>query len=120
MDNFMGMTQGGSDQQERVTKLLLWAIKEFFLSVPYKIKDSISLKKALQGDGSWLTVKEILGCILNTKHGTLQLPGKCRLDLQELLNISSNQRRISVDKLRRLIGKLQSLHLAVPGAIGDF
>ena len=34
MDNFMGMTQGGSDQQERVTKLLLWAIKEFFLSVP--------------------------------------------------------------------------------------
>ena len=57
---------------------------------------------------------------MNTKQGTLLLPEKRRLELQELLNISSNQRRISVNKLRRLIRKLRSLHLAVPGAIGPF
>ena len=34
MDGFMGMTQGNPDQQERVTELLLKAIKETFPSVP--------------------------------------------------------------------------------------
>ena len=52
IDDFMGMTQSDPDQQERVTELLLWAITETFPSVPDKTKDSISLKKALQGDGS--------------------------------------------------------------------
>ena len=99
MDYFMGMTQGDSDQQEHVTEIFLRAIKENFPSVPEEIKDSMSLKKALQGDGSWLPVKEILGWIFNTKQGTLQPPEKRRLYLQELLNISSNQHRISVDKL---------------------
>ena len=118
MDNFMGMTQGDLDQQERVTKLLLRAIKEIFPSFLEETKDSICLKKALQGDGSWLPVKEILGWILNKKQGTLRHLEKCHLEMQELLNISSNQRRISVDMLRRLIGKLCSLYLAVPGVIG--
>ena len=30
MDDFMGTTQGDPDQQERVTELLLRAIKEIF------------------------------------------------------------------------------------------
>ena len=76
MDYFMGMTQGDSDQQEHVTEIFLRAIKENFPSVPEEIKDSMSLKKALQGDGSWLPVKEILGWIFNTKQGTLQPPRK--------------------------------------------
>ena len=120
MDDFMGMTQGGSAQQERVTELLLRAIKEIFPSVPDEFKDSISLKKALQGGGSWLPVKEILGWILDTHRGTLQLPEKHRLELTDLLQIPASQRRIPMDKLRRLIGKLRLLHLAVPSAIGHF
>ena len=51
------MTQGDQDQQEPVTELLLWAIKEIFPSVLEEFKDSISLKKVLQVDGSWLPVK---------------------------------------------------------------
>ena len=120
MDDFMGMSQGDTDQQERVTELLLRAIIEMFLSVPEEFKDSISLQKAFQGNRYWLPVKEIFECILDTKQGTLQLPENRRLELQELLNISSSQRRISVDKLQRLIGKLCSLHIVVPGAIGQF
>ena len=120
MDDFKGITQGDPDQKERVTELLLRDIKEIFLLVPEEIKDSVSLKKALQGNGYWLPVREILGWIFNTKQGTFQLPEKRRLELQELLDVSSNQRRISVDKLRLLIGKLRSLNLMVPGAIGHF
>ena len=52
MDDFMGMTQGDPDQQERVKELLLRDIKETFPSVPDETKDSISFKKELQGNGS--------------------------------------------------------------------
>ena len=79
MDDFMEMTQGDPDQQERVTELLLQAIKEIFPSVPKETKDFISLKKALQGDVSWLPVKDILEWILNTKKGPLQLTEKLHL-----------------------------------------
>ena len=71
MDDFMGMMQGDVEQQERVTELLLQAIKEIFPTVSAEFKDSVSLKKAMKGDGSWLPVKEILGWILDTKRGTL-------------------------------------------------
>ena len=37
-----------------------------------------------------------------------------------MLTISPSQRRIPVSKLRSLIGKLRSMHLAVPGTIGHF
>ena len=64
--------------------------------------------------------KEIIGWILNPEKGTFQLPS-CRLEeLKSLLPISPSQRRLPVSKLRSLIGKLGSMHPAVPGAIGHF
>ena len=90
MDSFVGMTQGDLDQQERVTETFLRAIEEMFPSFPEEIKDFISLKKALQGNESWIPVKEILGWILNTQKRHTSTPRKRRLDLQESLDISSN------------------------------
>ena len=39
-------------------------------------------------------------------------------ELGTLLEIPPSQRRISTKKLERLIGKLRSVHLAVPGEVG--
>ena len=61
MDDLMSATQGNRPQQERVTELTLWALKEIFPSLPAKVKDSVSLKKAMQGDRDWAQTKEILG-----------------------------------------------------------
>ena len=41
-------------------------------------------------------------------------------ELESLLAISTSQRRLPVSKLRSLIGKLRSMHLSVPVAIGHF
>ena len=64
--------------------------------------------------------KEILGWILNSEKGTFQLPPRRLRELKSLLTILPSQRQLPVSKLRSLIGKLWSMHLAVPGAIGHF
>ena len=74
MDDLLPATQGDRTQQQRVSELTLRALKEISPSLPAETKDSVSLKKALQGDGDWKTTKEILGCMVNTEDGTLRLP----------------------------------------------
>ena len=61
IDDLMLATQGERAQQERVTELTLRALKEIFPSLPKEVKNSVSIKKALQGDEDWETTKEVLG-----------------------------------------------------------
>ena len=84
------------------------------------MKDSASLKKELDGYGYWAIIKDILGWVIGNHEGTLTLSSKRRLEIISILEIPDSQRCISVKKLERLIGKLQSMHLAVHGAIGRF
>ena len=58
--------------------------------------------------------------MVDTEDGTLRLPPKRKAELGTLLNIPPSQCRISTKKLERLIGKLRSMHLAIPGAVGHF
>ena len=61
MDDLMGATQGDPKKQRRATELMLWGVKEVSPLVTGELKDSVSIKKALQGGGSWSWMKEILG-----------------------------------------------------------
>ena len=74
MNDLKCLAQGSPDQQRQVTEMVLQGIKDIFPYLPSKLKDSVSLKKALQGDGNWEVKKEILGWILNSEKGTFQLP----------------------------------------------
>ena len=71
-------------------------------------------------DGNWARVKEIVGWLIYTLWGNLALYSKQQLEIFYLLKIPTTQRRISVKKLERLIGKLGYMHLSVPGSIGHF
>ena len=51
MDDPISTTQVDRMQQQLVSKLTVRALKEIFPSLPAETKDSVSLKKALQGDG---------------------------------------------------------------------
>ena len=106
MDDLLSATQGGMKQQQRVSELTLGALKEIFPSLPTEVKDSVSLKKAMEVDRDWATTKEILGWVVYTAAGGT------------LLEIPPSQCRISTKKLERLIGKLRSMNLAVLGAVG--
>ena len=85
-----------------------------------ELKNSISLKKAWAGDGNRSVSKEILGWVINTALVTISLSPKRITDPTTLLDIPSAQHRMSQKKLERLIEKLRSMHLAIPGAIGHF
>ena len=95
MDDLMSATQGYRTQQQRVSELTLRALKEIFPSLPMEAKDSVSIKKALQGDGDWMTTKEIMGWMVDTEEGTLRLPPKRKAELRTLIGIPPSQRRIS-------------------------
>ena len=55
-----------------------------------------------------------------TQDGTLRLPPKRLAELKIFLDIPPSQCRMSTRKLERLIGKLRSMNLAIPGAVGHF
>ena len=74
MDDLLSATQWNRTQQQHVSELTLRDLKEIFPSLPAETKDSVSLKKSLQGDGDWMTTKEILGWMVDTEDGTLRLP----------------------------------------------
>ena len=74
----------------------------------------------MQGDRDCATTKDILGWIVNTNEGTLRPSPKRMANLETHLDIPPSQRQIYTKKLERLIGKLRSVHLAVPGAVGHF
>ena len=120
MDDLNCLAQGSPDQQRRVTQMFLQGIKDIFPSLPSELKDSVSLKKDLKRDGNCEVDEKILGWILNSEKGTFQLPPCFLKELKSLLTISPSQWRLPVSKLRLLIGKLRSIHLAVPGVIEHF
>ena len=51
MDDLLSATQGDMKQHQRVSKIMLRALKEIPPSLPAEAKDSVSLKNAMQGDG---------------------------------------------------------------------
>ena len=51
VDDIKCVTQGDALQQQRVTELVLQALKDVYHAVSGETKDSISLKKARAGDG---------------------------------------------------------------------
>ena len=120
MDNLIWASPGGTAQQQRVLELTLCALKEILPSITGEIKDSASLKKGLAGYWEWKKTKEILGWVVDKKKGTLWLSTKLKAYLLSLLNAPHTRQLMAVKFLERLIGKLRSMHLAVPGAIGNF
>ena len=120
MDYLNCATQGDVGQNQWASELTIRALKEIFPYLPTEVKDSVSLKKSLQGDGDLSQVKEIIGWIISTQSGTLRLPPKQLAELNILLDIPPSQRCMSTKKLERLIGNLCSIHLAIPGSVGHF
>ena len=58
--------------------------------------------------------------MVDTEEGTLRLSPKRKAELGTLINIPPLQCQISTKNLERLIGKLCSMHLVIPGAVGHF
>ena len=117
MDDVTYAVQGGPKQQHLVFDCTVHALKWLSPSVPGESKDSVSVKKLLAGEGDWICAKEVLGCTVDMEAGTVTFPEHKLWGILTLLDIPVNQRRIGRKELERMVGKLLSMHLAVPGAV---
>ena len=117
MDYVIVVVQGGSERQHRVFDSTVRALKSIFPSLPGEAKDLVLVKKLLAGEGDWEFVKKVPGWIIDTEAGTVALPERKLQELQDLLDIPTSQQQLGKKELERLVGKLRSMHLAVPGAV---
>ena len=106
MDEVISAVQGGTYRQYRVFDGTVCALKQLFPSLLGDLKDSARVKNILAGEGDWTCVKEVLGCTLDTKTGTVNLPDKKLEELLTLVDIPGTQCRMGRKDLERLVGKL--------------
>ena len=84
-------------------------------------KEVLSIKKLEARDCSWSTCQTMLKWIVDSVNMTVTLPPYCVARLKEIIvSISCTQHRVGVDKWHRVLGKLCSMALALPGAKGFF
>ena len=74
MDDVISAVHGDQDLQHQVFDGTVRSLKWLFPSLPGEIKDLVSMKNLLSGEGVWTFIKEILGWILDTEAGTVFLP----------------------------------------------
>ena len=94
MDEVILVVQGGPDCQYQVFDGTVRALKWLFLSLPGELKDSVSVKKLMAGEGEWTCVKEVLGRILDTEAGTVTLPERKLEEILTLVDTPATQRRM--------------------------
>jgi hypothetical protein len=83
-------------------------------------KEAVSIKKLRKGDGGWSQRKEILGWMLDTTRGTLELTPRRRLRVMEIFDYLRHRNRVSVKKWQRILGELRFMAPAIPGSAGLF
>ena len=125
VDDFIGLAQEPRYRCCHVRRTLFHALDK--VSRPLEStdieerKEVLSLKKLDGGDCSWSTRKLLLGWVVYTINMTISLPPHHADHFRYILaDIPATQKRISVNKWHRCLGKLCSMLLALPGSRGLF
>ena len=123
VDDFIQLGQGGTTRMRALRNHLLKAIDDI-LAQPQLDEahrnEAISLKKLLQGDGSWATRKLILGWIIDTLRQTIELPAHRKETLAQIFRDLSQTRRVSRKSWQKILGKLRFVSVAIPGSASLF
>jgi hypothetical protein len=124
VDDFISLVQGSTPRRQRHMRGLLHSVDRVFRPVdaqdsPHR-KHVPSIDKFNKGDGSLQTVKNVLGWILDTVRGTLELPPHRRQRLSDIFEEVKGKTRIAVSKWHKILGELRSMSLGVPGSKGLF
>ena len=123
VDDFLGVAQGDQSRRTRIRRLLLQSFDEVFRPLEDDEghrQEPVSVKKLLKGDAAWAVVKILLGWVVDSVRGTIELPPHREERLKELVGTFLGRKRTSVKKWRQLIGELRSMTIALPGSEGLF
>ena len=77
----------------------------------------VNVKKLQVGEGGWNCAKEVLRWILDAEEVTVALPERKLEEILTILEIPAIQRKMVQKDLESLVGKICSMHLAVPWAV---
>ena len=69
-------------------------------------QEPASLKKLLKGDATWSTRKTMLGWVLDTKKGTIELPPHRIQRLHEILLIPLSTKQAPTKQWHKVLGEL--------------
>jgi hypothetical protein len=104
----------------RTARASLHAIHSVFASpdalAAAGLKDPISEKKLLKGDGRWDTKKEILGYLLDGVARTIQLPQDRADALLKEVSAILKKTRVLLPRFRSIVGRLQHAARILPAA----
>ena len=123
VDDFIMGVQGNPRRRDMVRRILLNTIDDVLpapgADQPFR-NEPTSVKKLRKGDGSWETIKEVLGWIIDTENKTISLPPHKAARLLQLFEELRDKKRVSVKHWRKFLGELRSMVLAIPGGKGLF
>ena len=123
VDDHVALGQGSRARLNRTRRILLHAIDAVFRPNDAQDRercDPISHKKLRKGDGAWNTRKTVLGWIIDTTAGTIELPPHRRERLRSLLHTFLNRKRANRNAWQSFLGELRSMALGIPGIAGFF
>lgn len=123
VDDFLGLAQGSRRQRNRVRRALLQSFDLVFRPLEAgegARSEPVSIKKLLKGDAAWATSKVLLGWLVDSIRGTIELPSHRWERLQTLITEYQDRRRASLKEWQKLLGELRSMTVALPGSAGLF
>jgi hypothetical protein len=124
VDDAIGAAQGSPARLRRIRRILLGALDDVFRPLtstdPVTRQEPASVKKMLKGDACWSTLKTVLGWLIDTIRGTIELPPHRLERVQELFDLFRGRRRVATKQWYQLLGELRSMTLAIPGGTGMF
>ena len=82
-------------------------------------QEPASIKKLLKGNGNWDTRKIILGWIIDTVQGTIELPPHRVERLNAILaSVTHRMKAIITKQWHKILGELCLMSIAIPGDQG--
>ena len=125
VDDYINMVQGNRRTRRHAQRTLFHCLDEVFRGLdlsdsPHR-QEPASVKKLRRGDGAWTTRKLVLGWLIDTVRMTIELPPH-RVDRLHaiLASIPPTRNRVGWKEWHKVLGKLRSMALAIPGGRGLF
>lgn len=118
VDDFILMSQEDRSGLQRLTRATLHGIESIFppISVTQHQngREPISEKKVNKGEAHWLVEKEVLGWLLQGANRTIELPEKKAQAIVDELRKLLRKRKVGLNRLQKIVGKLRHAALAIP------
>jgi hypothetical protein len=120
VDDFIGLAQGSQARLRAVRRVLFDAVDQVLRPLDdtdtgTNREEPISIKKLRKGDGAWHTRKVLLGWMVDSTALTIELTPSKAQRLDELLELPSDKRYISLKTWQQIIGQLRHFSYVIPG-----